>query len=130
MTQAASPSFKIPTTSPQPSSGTAARRARRASAVRPAPGRVLTSGTGRAATRGGPCYRDVFGDFEDFTAWRSDMFDRHVARDGYRLAVAVDGHTVVGFSWGYVGEHGQYWTDLVCQALPAIVTDSDGPESC
>jgi integrase len=53
MVQAASPSSKIPTTSPQPSSGKAARRAGRASAVRPAPGRVLTSGTGRAATRGG-----------------------------------------------------------------------------
>jgi ribosomal protein S18 acetylase RimI-like enzyme len=70
-----------------------------------------------------PCYRDVFGDFEDFATWRSDMFDRHVAREGYRLAVAVDGHTVAGFSWGYVGEHGQYWTDLVCRALPGSVTD-------
>jgi hypothetical protein len=53
MTQAASPISKVPTVSPQPSSGRAARRAGRASAVRPAPGRVLTSGTGRAATRGG-----------------------------------------------------------------------------
>lgn len=70
-----------------------------------------------------PCYRDVFGDFEDFTTWRTDMFDRHVARDGYRLAVAVDGDTVVGFSWGYIGEHGQYWTDLVRRTLPASVTD-------
>jgi hypothetical protein len=53
MTQAPSLGSKIPTASPQPSSGKAARRAGRASAVRPAPGRVLASGTGRAATRGG-----------------------------------------------------------------------------
>jgi hypothetical protein len=53
MTQAASPSSKIPTTSPQPSSAKAARRPGRAGAVRLAPGRVLTSGIGRAATRGG-----------------------------------------------------------------------------
>ena len=49
MTQTASTSFKIPTTSPQPSSGNAAWRAGRATAVLPAPGWVLTSGTGRAA---------------------------------------------------------------------------------
>jgi hypothetical protein len=53
MTQAPSLGSKIPTTSPQPSSGKAARRAGRASTVRPVPGRVLTSGTGRTATRGG-----------------------------------------------------------------------------
>jgi hypothetical protein len=46
MTQAASAVFKIPTKSPQ-----SARKAAR-SAGRPAPGRVLSSGTGRAATRG------------------------------------------------------------------------------
>jgi hypothetical protein len=53
MLQAPSPSSKVPTTSPQPSSGKAARRAGRPSDRRPASGRVLTSGTGRAATRGG-----------------------------------------------------------------------------
>jgi ribosomal protein S18 acetylase RimI-like enzyme len=75
------------------------------------------------AERVWPCYRNVFGDFEDFATWRSDMFDRHAARDGYRLAVGTDDDTVAGFSWGYIGEHGQYWTDLVCQALPASVAD-------
>ena len=44
MTQAPPASFKIPTKSPQPARGKAAR---------PAPGRVLATGTGRAATRGG-----------------------------------------------------------------------------
>jgi ribosomal protein S18 acetylase RimI-like enzyme len=69
------------------------------------------------------CYSDVFGDFGDFDTWHRDLFDRHAGRDGYRLAVAMDGLTVAGFSWGYVGERGQYWTDLVCAALPASVTD-------
>lgn len=70
-----------------------------------------------------PCYRDVFGDVPDFQTWRDGMYDRHAARDGYRLAVASDNSTVAGFSWGYVGQRGQYWTDLVCEALPASVTD-------
>ena len=69
-----------------------------------------------------PIYRDVFADFEDIATWRDDMFDRHAARAGYRLAVAADGDTIAGFGWGYVGERGQYWTDLVGQALPPSVT--------
>ncbi len=75
------------------------------------------------AARVWPCYQEVFGDFDDFETWRSDMFDRHAARDGYRLVVATEGHAVAGFSWGYVGEHGQYWTDLVAAALPGGVVD-------
>lgn len=69
------------------------------------------------------CYRDVFSDFGDVDTWRRNLFERHAGRDGYRLAVAMDGLTVAGFSWGYVGQRGQYWTDLVCAALPASVTD-------
>jgi ribosomal protein S18 acetylase RimI-like enzyme len=68
-----------------------------------------------------PCYQEVFGDFDDAEKWRGELFDRHAGRDGYRLAVAMDGAIVTGFSWGYVGERGQYWTDLVCEALPASV---------
>jgi hypothetical protein len=52
MTQAAPAIGKIPTVSPQVGHGTAGRRAKRAAAGRPA-GRVLASGAGRAATRGG-----------------------------------------------------------------------------
>lgn len=70
-----------------------------------------------------PCYRDVFGDFADMETWREAMYDRHAGRDGYRLAVATAESSVAGFSWGYVGQRGQYWTDLVCEALPATVTD-------
>ncbi len=69
-----------------------------------------------------PCYQAVFGDFDDREAWRRDLFNRHAARAGYRLAVATDGTTTAGFAWGYIGERGQYWTDLVCDVLPADVT--------
>jgi ribosomal protein S18 acetylase RimI-like enzyme len=70
-----------------------------------------------------PCYRAVFNDFDDIEAWRRDSFDRHAARTGYRLAVATDGSTTAGFAWGYIGQRGQYWTDLVCDALPKQITD-------
>jgi hypothetical protein len=53
MTQAVPAIVKIPTVSPQPGRGAAARRAKQVAAGRPAAGRVLASGTGRAATRGG-----------------------------------------------------------------------------
>jgi len=52
VTQAPAAIFKIPTDSPQPARK-AGRPARRAKPGRPAPGRVLANGTGRAATRGG-----------------------------------------------------------------------------
>ena len=53
MTQAPSAVFKIPTKSPQPARGKPGRPSGRAKAGRPAPGRVVANGTGRAATRGG-----------------------------------------------------------------------------
>jgi ribosomal protein S18 acetylase RimI-like enzyme len=70
-----------------------------------------------------PCYQAVFGDFSDLETWRHELFDRHAARAGYRLAVAIDGGTAAGFAWGYLGERGQYWPDLVCDVLPTQVTD-------
>lgn len=69
-----------------------------------------------------PCYDAVFGDFHDYETWRSDLFERHASRQGFRLAVALEQRTLVGFSWGYVGERGQYWSELVCEALPREVT--------
>jgi hypothetical protein len=53
MTQASPVIFKIPTKIPQPGRGSAARPAGRAKLGRPATGRVLANGTGRAATHGG-----------------------------------------------------------------------------
>jgi ribosomal protein S18 acetylase RimI-like enzyme len=70
-----------------------------------------------------PCYDGVFGDFDDFETWREDMFARHATRSGYRLIVATEGVTVAGFSWGYTGQRGQYWSDLVWDALPTSVAE-------
>jgi hypothetical protein len=53
MTQVTLAIVKVPTTSPQPGRGRAVRRAKQATAGRPAAGRVLASWTGRTATRGG-----------------------------------------------------------------------------
>lgn len=69
-----------------------------------------------------PCYDAVFGDVADPASWRAETFDRHAGRAGYRLVTAIDdAGTVAGFAWGYVGEPGQYWTDLVSRTLPADV---------
>ena len=70
-----------------------------------------------------PCYQEVFGDFADYASWRTDLFDRHRTRDGYRLVTAIDASSVVGFSWGYIGQRDQYWSDLVCDSLPPEITD-------
>lgn len=70
-----------------------------------------------------PCYDAVFGDFDDYEVWRTELFERHAGREGFRLAVAVSDGTVVGFSWGYVGQRGQYWSDLAYEALPQDVAD-------
>lgn len=64
------------------------------------------------------CYRSVFADTSDYEDWRSGLFERHVGRERFRLVAAVDDGSVVGFSWGYIGQRGQYWSDLAYKALP------------
>lgn len=70
------------------------------------------------------CYQKVFGDFDDYAGWRTELFERHAAREGFRLTVAFDDDSLVGFSWGYVGERGQYFSHLVSRALPVDVVDT------
>lgn len=69
------------------------------------------------------CYSAVFGDVHDEATWRADIFERHAARDGFRLVTASDAGEVIGFAWGYIGERGQYWADLIAAALPAGIAD-------
>jgi hypothetical protein len=81
----------------------------------------LLAGSGALplAARVWACYDQVFGDFADLAIWRSELFERHAGREGYRLAAAtIDDDQVIGFAWGYVGQRGQYWCDLVHDALP------------
>lgn len=70
-----------------------------------------------------PCYDQVFGDIADYATWRSDLYERHTGRDGFRLVAALDGDDVVGFAWGYVGQRGQFWSDLVSEALPPAAAE-------
>jgi ribosomal protein S18 acetylase RimI-like enzyme len=71
-----------------------------------------------------PLYRRVFGDFDDLATWRDRVWDRHSARDGFRLALARDGGALVGFAYGYTGERGQWWTDSAASVLdPAVAAD-------
>jgi ribosomal protein S18 acetylase RimI-like enzyme len=67
-------------------------------------------------------YDAVFADQPIFTDWRTGMYDKHCARDGFRLAVAHEDDKLVGFAWGYVGQPGQFWSDWVLRELPEDVT--------
>jgi ribosomal protein S18 acetylase RimI-like enzyme len=70
-----------------------------------------------------PVYDAVFGDFMDIGSWREAVWDRHVARAGFRLARAYDAGRLVGFAYGYTGERGQWWTDHVAAVLDHAVAD-------
>src|SRR5262245_20810841 len=67
-------------------------------------------------------YDEVFGDHPDRDEWRTEMYDRHRAREGFRLAALRDDDRLVGFAWGYIGRPGQFWTDWVLETLPDEVT--------
>ena len=62
-------------------------------------------------------YDDVFADQPSEKEWKATAFDRHCAREGFRLGAAVDGSQVIGFAYGYVGARGEYWPDRVAEAL-------------
>jgi ribosomal protein S18 acetylase RimI-like enzyme len=71
-----------------------------------------------------PVYDAVFGDAPDYAGWRAGMWDRHAARPGFRLARAYEGRRLVGFAYGYTGEHGQWWTDQAAQVLAPEVAEA------
>jgi ribosomal protein S18 acetylase RimI-like enzyme len=62
-------------------------------------------------------YDPIFGDQPDESTWRQGVWDRHVARDGFRLVIAYDAAEPVGFGYGYTGTHGQWWTDRAAEVL-------------
>lgn len=68
-----------------------------------------------------PLYRRVFDDFDDLVEWRNQVWERHAAREGFRLALARIGGRLVGFAYGYTGAHGQWWTDNAAQVLHQAV---------
>lgn len=71
-----------------------------------------------------PLYRRVFDDFDDIDRWRDQVWERHATREGFRLALARTDGLIVGFAYGYTGEHGQWWTDHAGKVLhPAVADD-------
>jgi ribosomal protein S18 acetylase RimI-like enzyme len=61
----------------------------------------------------------AFGDdFADYSTWYSDLFEKHARRSGHRLALTQEDDVVTGYGWGYVGQRGQYWSDLLSDSLP------------
>lgn len=70
-----------------------------------------------------PVYDEVFADQPDRATWRAGVWDRHTARDGFRLARAYDDAGLAGFAYGYTGEHGQWWTDQAARVLPPDVAE-------
>lgn len=71
-----------------------------------------------------PVYDAVFGDQPDMETWRSTVWDRHTAREGFRLARAYDETGLVGFGYGYTGARGQWWTDRAFEVLPPETAQS------
>ena len=48
---------------------------------------------------------------------REAIMDRHAASPGFRCLTAVDDGVVAGFCYGFHGESGQWWHDMVAGAL-------------
>jgi ribosomal protein S18 acetylase RimI-like enzyme len=52
------------------------------------------------------------------TAFEEDIFPRHLKREGFGMTAARDeAGDLIGFCYGYIGEHGQYWTDYVAARI-------------
>jgi ribosomal protein S18 acetylase RimI-like enzyme len=56
------------------------------------------------------------------TAFENDIFPRHLKREGFAMTAVRNGDgDLIGFCYGYIGEHGQYWTDYVAARIhPAL----------
>lgn len=53
--------------------------------------------------------------------FRDDQLPAHTGRDGFRCALAERRGLLIGFAYGYTGEHGQWWTDHVTARVPPEV---------
>lgn len=82
---------------------------------------VVDEATGADGAEVWSVYDPVFGDQPDEATWREAVWERHTAREGFRLARAYADGRAVGFAYGYTGRSGQWWTDRVRQTLPPEV---------
>jgi ribosomal protein S18 acetylase RimI-like enzyme len=79
--------------------------------------RVDDSVTGEDGASVWPVYDSAFGDYSDYETWRGAVWDKHSGRSGFRLSRAYSADSLVGFAYGYTGEHGQWWTDNALKVL-------------
>jgi ribosomal protein S18 acetylase RimI-like enzyme len=50
--------------------------------------------------------------------FEKDIFPRHLRREGFAITIARNPEGgIIGFCYGYIGEHGQYWTDYVAARI-------------
>lgn len=58
---------------------------------------------------------------------RGSILERHAASPGFRALAAVTGDAeVAGFTYGFHGQHGQWWHDMVASALALATSGSAG----
>ena len=62
-------------------------------------------------------YAQVHGLDAQAIAARDAIMRRHFGRRGYRGFIALDADRLVGFTYGYTGDPGQYWYDKVWAAM-------------
>ena len=65
----------------------------------------------------------VFGPVPDEEDWRTRFWEQHRGRADFRLVTAELGESLLGFAWGYTGERGQWWADMVHAAIEADADD-------
>ena len=49
---------------------------------------------------------------------REEIMRRHLGRRRFAAYLALEGDALMGFAYGYAGGPGEYWYDLVYQAMP------------
>ena len=65
----------------------------------------------------------VFGPVADEHQWRTRFWEQHRGRADFRLITAERGDSLLGFAWGYTGERGQWWADMVHEAIETDAED-------
>jgi ribosomal protein S18 acetylase RimI-like enzyme len=51
--------------------------------------------------------------------WAARRLPQHVQRDDFVFLAARQADELIGFGYGYTGEHGQWWTENVARSLTA-----------
>ena len=53
----------------------------------------------------------------DIVAQRREIIAGHLDRDGFAAAIATNGAELIGFGYGYQGQTGDWWHDVVATAV-------------